>query len=146
VEGLVAEPPAVVELICCCANVIAVAIKGQTARRVSLFICRLRELRVRNSRSVGFEFLLSGESLRVETHFDRMRRMLSPYLLFLEKTYSPRKLSRMESRQPSRTALAAATYRAAHQVLDGGRIFADPLALRILGLNVDSIIRGQDDP
>jgi methyltransferase (TIGR00027 family) len=34
---------------------------------------------------------------------------------------------------PSRTALAAAAHRAAHQLLDEGRIFADPLALPILG-------------
>jgi len=35
--------------------------------------------------------------------------------------------------QASRTALAAALHRAAHQVLEGGRIFSDPLAVRILG-------------
>jgi len=35
--------------------------------------------------------------------------------------------------QPSLTALGAARLRAAHQLLDGGSILADPLALRILG-------------
>lgn len=35
--------------------------------------------------------------------------------------------------EPSRTALAAATHRAIHQALEGGRVFADPLAVRILG-------------
>jgi len=39
----------------------------------------------------------------------------------------------MEPGQPSRTALGAAIHRAAHQLLEGGRLFADPLALRILG-------------
>ncbi len=39
----------------------------------------------------------------------------------------------MQEGQFSRTALGAAGRRAAHQVLDGGRVFADPLALRILG-------------
>jgi len=39
----------------------------------------------------------------------------------------------MREREPSRTAFAAAAHRAAHQVLEGGRIFADPLAGRILG-------------
>lgn len=39
----------------------------------------------------------------------------------------------MLERQPSRTAFAAATHRAAHQVLEQGAIFADPLALAILG-------------
>ena len=39
----------------------------------------------------------------------------------------------MQRGQPSRTALAAAYHRAAHQVLEDGRIFADPLAIRILG-------------
>jgi methyltransferase (TIGR00027 family) len=38
----------------------------------------------------------------------------------------------MEAGKPSRTALGAAMHRARHQVHDGGRIFSDPLALRIL--------------
>ncbi len=37
---------------------------------------------------------------------------------------------------PSQTALAAAMYRAAHQRLDDGRIFADPFAERILPAHV----------
>lgn len=40
----------------------------------------------------------------------------------------------METGQPSRTAYSAARYRAAHQILEGGRIFTDPLAIPILGL------------
>jgi methyltransferase (TIGR00027 family) len=39
----------------------------------------------------------------------------------------------MISGQPSRTAFGAAAHRAAHQLLEGGAIFADPLAVRILG-------------
>jgi methyltransferase (TIGR00027 family) len=39
----------------------------------------------------------------------------------------------MQPGQPSLTALGAAHLRAAHQVLDGASIFADPLAVRILG-------------
>lgn len=39
----------------------------------------------------------------------------------------------MQRGQPSRTALAAAAHRAAHQVLEQARLFYDPLALRILG-------------
>lgn len=42
--------------------------------------------------------------------------------------------------KPSRTELAAAAYRAAHQVLDEGRIFSDPLAIRILGADADAAI------
>jgi methyltransferase (TIGR00027 family) len=45
----------------------------------------------------------------------------------------------MNERAPSRTALAAAMHRAAHQVLEGGRIFADPLALRILGMEAEAV-------
>ncbi len=45
----------------------------------------------------------------------------------------------METGQPSRTALAAATHRAAHQVLEEGRIFHDPLAVRILGQDAETI-------
>ncbi len=43
----------------------------------------------------------------------------------------------MLEREPSRTAFAAAAYRAAHQVLENGRIFDDPLAVRILGADPD---------
>lgn len=41
----------------------------------------------------------------------------------------------MKDACPSRTALRVAARRAAHQVLDDPRIFDDPLALRILGLD-----------
>jgi methyltransferase (TIGR00027 family) len=47
----------------------------------------------------------------------------------------------MEPGQPSRTALAAAAHRAAHQILEEGRIFRDPLAVRILGQDADTIAR-----
>jgi methyltransferase (TIGR00027 family) len=46
----------------------------------------------------------------------------------------------MEKGQPSRTAFSAARYRAAHQVLEGGRIFTDPLAVPILGLSEDDLL------
>ena len=39
----------------------------------------------------------------------------------------------MEAGTPSRTAMGAAMHRAAHQVLEDGRIFKDPLALPIIG-------------
>ena len=45
----------------------------------------------------------------------------------------------MEENCPSRTALRVATRRAAHQVLDAPRIFDDPLALRVLGLDAESV-------
>jgi len=48
--------------------------------------------------------------------------------------------------QPSRTALAAAAHRAAHQVLEGGRIFADPLAVRILGRDAARAIEDMQQP
>lgn len=47
----------------------------------------------------------------------------------------------MQSAGPSRTALAAARHRAVHQILEQGRIFADPLAVRILGEDGESIAR-----
>jgi len=46
----------------------------------------------------------------------------------------------MQEQQPSRTALGAAAYRAAHQHHDAGRIFYDPLARVVLGLDADRII------
>jgi methyltransferase (TIGR00027 family) len=53
----------------------------------------------------------------------------------------------MQPGQPSRTALGAAGLRAAHQVLDGAAIFADPLALRILGADADALLReAEADP
>jgi methyltransferase (TIGR00027 family) len=47
----------------------------------------------------------------------------------------------MQTGTPSRTAWAAALHRAAHQVLEQGRIFSDPLALRILGRDAESVAR-----
>jgi methyltransferase (TIGR00027 family) len=53
----------------------------------------------------------------------------------------------MQFGKPSRTALATAFHRAAHQVLEQGRIFADPLALRILGADAQTIVRqAEEDP
>jgi len=51
----------------------------------------------------------------------------------------------MQAGTPSRTALAAAWHRAAHQVLEDGRIFSDPLALRILGENAQSVVRWAEE-
>ncbi|MGJ4921412.1 class I SAM-dependent methyltransferase [Bradyrhizobium sp. HKCCYLRH2060] len=46
----------------------------------------------------------------------------------------------MQMGQPSRTALGAAILRAAHQVVDGASIFADPLARVLLGDDADTLI------
>lgn len=46
----------------------------------------------------------------------------------------------MQEGQPSRTAWGAAVHRAAHQVLERGFIFTDPLAVRILGAGADEAI------
>jgi len=45
---------------------------------------------------------------------------------------------------PSRTALAAAAHRAAHQLLDAGAIFPDPLAVRVLGQDPAEIARAAE--
>jgi methyltransferase (TIGR00027 family) len=43
--------------------------------------------------------------------------------------------------------MAAAAHRAAHQILEQGRIFADPLALRILGEDAEALVReAEGDP
>jgi methyltransferase (TIGR00027 family) len=46
----------------------------------------------------------------------------------------------MQTGQPSRTALAAAVQRAAHQTLDSGKVFNDPVARVILGPEADTLI------
>jgi methyltransferase (TIGR00027 family) len=51
----------------------------------------------------------------------------------------------MHPGQPSRTALGAAYLRAAHQVLDGASIFADPLALRIVGGDTQASLRAAEN-
>jgi methyltransferase (TIGR00027 family) len=51
----------------------------------------------------------------------------------------------MQFGEPSRTALAAARHRAAHQLLEQGRIFTDPLAVRILGEDGDTIAREAEE-
>jgi methyltransferase (TIGR00027 family) len=53
----------------------------------------------------------------------------------------------MQPAQFSRTALGAAGHRAAHQVLERGRILADPLALRILGEDAErALADAAEDP
>lgn len=47
----------------------------------------------------------------------------------------------MRTGRPSRTAFAAAAHRAAHQILEGGGIFTDPLATRIVGQSEGEIAR-----
>lgn len=37
--------------------------------------------------------------------------------------------------------MAAAAHRAVHQILEHGQIFSDPLAIRMLGVNVDDLVR-----
>jgi methyltransferase (TIGR00027 family) len=51
----------------------------------------------------------------------------------------------MQQGQPSRTAMGAAAHRAAHQVLEQGRVFHDPLALRILGSHADALVQEARD-
>ncbi|MGB8494585.1 MAG: SAM-dependent methyltransferase [Candidatus Acidiferrum sp.] len=51
----------------------------------------------------------------------------------------------MQPGQPSRTALGAAAHRAVHQVLERGRIFADPLAMRILGADAEVAVRDAEN-
>lgn len=51
----------------------------------------------------------------------------------------------MQSEGPSRTALGAARHRAAHQILEHGRIFTDPLAVRILGEDAESIAKEAEE-
>ena len=46
----------------------------------------------------------------------------------------------MRENEPSRTALAVAAYRAAHQTADGAGIFADPLARIMLGPDADAVM------
>jgi methyltransferase (TIGR00027 family) len=53
----------------------------------------------------------------------------------------------MKQGEASRTAVGAAGRRAAHQALEGGMVFADPLALPILGADAaEAIARAQERP
>ncbi|HYM31171.1 MAG TPA: class I SAM-dependent methyltransferase [Candidatus Cybelea sp.] len=47
----------------------------------------------------------------------------------------------MEEHKPSRTAFGAAILRAAHQILEKPKVFADPLALRIIGAEAEAGLR-----
>jgi len=51
----------------------------------------------------------------------------------------------MQAYQPSRTAMGAALHRAAHQILDSPPVFADPLALRIVGQAAEQAMRDGRD-
>ncbi|MEE3623073.1 SAM-dependent methyltransferase [Nitrospirillum sp. BR 11752] len=50
----------------------------------------------------------------------------------------------MHPGRPSRTALAVAGLRAAHQIMDGPVVFADPVALPILGPGAEARIRSDE--
>lgn len=50
----------------------------------------------------------------------------------------------MQPKEPSRTAWGAARHRAVHQRIEGGAIFADPLAVPILGGDVSVAADGSD--
>jgi hypothetical protein len=52
----------------------------------------------------------------------------------------------LKKTEASRTALGAAAYRAAHQILDTPIVFADPLAVRILGEHSAAALKRQLDP
>lgn len=52
----------------------------------------------------------------------------------------------MEDNRPSRTAQGAALHRAAHQLLDNPPVFADPLALKIIGPDAEAELRGGTNP
>ena len=53
----------------------------------------------------------------------------------------------MKEGKPSRTALGAARHRAAHQVIEHGLVFCDPLAVRILGADADEAVQeAKKDP
>lgn len=51
----------------------------------------------------------------------------------------------MQEREPSRTALGAAKHRAAHQILEQGRVFADPLAVAVLGEDPTRVAEEAED-
>jgi methyltransferase (TIGR00027 family) len=52
----------------------------------------------------------------------------------------------MIEREPSRTAMGAAAHRAAHQIVEQGRVFADPLAVPILGADPEALIAKAEEP
>jgi len=47
--------------------------------------------------------------------------------------------------RPSRTAMGAALYRAAHQMMDNPPVFADPLAIRVVGAEGEAALREATD-
>src|SRR5580704_6993810 len=51
----------------------------------------------------------------------------------------------MQPGEPSRTAFRAAAHRAAHQIAEGGRVFADPLARAVLGAAPAAVFDGDLD-
>ena len=51
----------------------------------------------------------------------------------------------MRSEKPSGTALVVARHRAAHQVIENGCIFSDPLAMRILGEDPQTVVHEAEE-
>ena len=69
----------------------------------------------------------------------RLRRLIRVVLVAIGSALTH--LSSAAAEGPSLTALSAANYRAAHQFLDQPVVFADPLALRILGAAAATSLR-----
>jgi methyltransferase (TIGR00027 family) len=70
----------------------------------------------------------------------------------VDKSYAPKSQAAifakaaMQLNTPSRTAQGAALHRAAHQLMDQPVVFADPLALRIIGEDAATDLREGRDP
>lgn len=47
--------------------------------------------------------------------------------------------------EPSRTAIGAAAHRATHQLLEDGAVFSDPLALSILGIPAEELLKRAEE-
>ena len=86
------------------------------------------------------DFLLSGLAAGLSVVLVDVR---APFARTAAESPLPNraKSSPMEVGRPSRTALSAATHRAAHQLLDVPKVFDDPLALRIICANAEAGIR-----
>ena len=85
------------------------------------------------------DFLLSGLAAGLSVVLVDVR---APFARTAAESPVPNraKSSPMEVGSPSRTALSAATHRAAHQLLDVPKVFDDPLALRIICANAEKRI------
>lgn len=113
-----------------------VALARQLTGGDAVLLARIREMLDREERARQNAGLTAEGLAWIDQAVASLREAASPVL-----AGEPAATEAPDRSVPSGTALAVATLRAAHQLLDASPVFADPLALQIVGPEREAAIR-----